>query len=141
MELNNITGKAKEINNLTEITDVTFENNRLVLRVSDPIKARKFGLSDSTWRYEFDGSSMYWYKSKDESVPSSWNCTCGRGGFTLVSADTERQIRSVKDEMVNQIMLKGMLEYFGNQKQFTDVAIELNRFYYDRNGYLHKRNR
>ena len=141
MNINNITGNAKEVEKLSDITDVTFENNRLVLRVSDPIAARKFGLSDSTWRYEFDGASMYWYKDKDESVPSSWNCSCGRGGHTLVDSSTEAQIRSVKKEMTNQVVLKGMLDHFGNSKRFTDVAIELNSFYYDKNGCLHLRNR
>ena len=141
MDINNIIGKTKEVEKLSDITDVTFENNRLVLRVSDPIAARKFGLSDSTWRYEFDGASMFWYKDKDESIPSSWNCSCGRGGHTLVTDDVEIQIRSVKKEMTNQIILKGMLDYFGNNKRFTDVAIELRTFCYDKNGYLHLRDR
>lgn len=140
MNIGNIVGNVKEAANLNEIADVTFENNRLVLRVSDPIKARKFGLSDNTWRYEFDGSTMFWYKDKDEMEPSSWSCTCGRGGYTMVSTDTERQIRAVKDEMINQIMIKNMLDYFGNDKRFTGVAIELhNTFYYDKQGFLHRR--
>ena len=139
MKLNNITGNAKEITSLSEIADVTFENNRLVLRVDNPIAARKFGLSDKTWRYEFDGRTMFWYYDKDETKPSSWSCSCGRGGFTLVDSGTSHQIRTVKDEMSNQIVLKGMLDYFGNAKHFTDVAIELKNFYYDRDGYLHLR--
>ncbi len=139
MNINNITGNTKEVNTLSEITDVTFENNRLCLRVEDPIAARKFGLSDSTYRYEFDGCKMYWYKDKDESKPNSWSCQCGKGGFTLVDGGTSKQIRAVKNEMANQIIAKGMLGYFGNQKRFTDVAIELDCFYYDRNGYLHRR--
>ena len=139
MDINNIIGNVKEAESLTEITDVTFENNRLVLRVDNPIAARKFGLSDTTYRYEFDGRSMFWFKDKDENQPSSWSCTCGRGGWTLVNGSTEHQIRTVKNEMANQIMLKGMLDYFGNDKRFTDVAIEIDDFYYDMNGYLHKR--
>lgn len=130
MNINLIEGMTKKPTELTEIADVTFENNRLVLRVDNPIAARKFGLSDTTWRYEFDGGSMYWYKDKDESKPKSWSCDCGRGGYTLVSNDTSTQIRAVKDEMVKQIMLKGMLEHFGNAKHFTDVAIELGKFFY-----------
>lgn len=139
MNINNIIGSKPEVDKLSDITDVTFENNRLVLRVDNPIAARKFGLSDHTWKYEFDGRSMFWYYDKDESVPSGWSCTCGKGGYTLVDGDTENQIKAVKREMVNQIILKGILDYFGNAKYFTDVAIELNCFYYDRNGFLHKR--
>ena len=139
MNINNIIGKTKESDNLSEITDVTFENNRLVLRVDDPMAARKFGLSDKTYRYEFDGRTMFWFKNKDESVPSDWSCSCGKGSHTLVSSDTEHQIKTVKEEMVNQIMAKKMLEYFGNDKQFTDVAIELNRFCYNKDNSLRLR--
>ena len=141
MKLDNITGNAKEYNDLTEITDVTFENNRLVLRVDNPIAARKFGLSDKTWRYEFDGGSMFWYKDKDESVPSSWSCSCGKGAYTLVSNDTSKEIRAVKDEMCKQIKAKGMLDYFGNKKEFTGVAIELNGFFYNKDGSLRERSK
>ena len=132
MNIENITGNIKEYDSLTELADVTFENNRLVIRISDPIAARKFGLSDKTWRYEFDGSTMYWYKDKDETVSCDWQCSCGRGGYTLVSTDTEKQIRSVKDEMVKQIEAKKMRQFFGNKKEFTNVAIELNAYFYDK---------
>lgn len=131
MVIDNIIGTQKEIESLTEVTDVTFENNRLVLRVDDPIKARKFGLSDNTWRYEFDGGTMYWYKDKDETKPHTWSCSCGKGGYTIVSTDTDNAIRAVKREMANQIIAKGMLEYFGNKSEFTSVAIEVGNFYYD----------
>ena len=137
MNIDNITGVGKEYIDLTEIADVTFENNRLVLRVSDPIAARKFGLSDDTWRYEFDGCSMYWFKDRDETVPSSWCCSCGRGGHTLVTSDVEKQIKAVKNEMIKQIELKGMRSYFGNKKEFTDAAIELGyAFVYTGDGSL-----
>ncbi len=139
MNINNIIGSKPEVDKLSDITDVTFENNRLVLRVDNPIAARKFGLSDKTWKYEFDGWSMFWYDVKDESSPSTWSCSCGRGGHTLVSDNVNNQIKAVKKEMANQIMLKGMLDYFGSAKYFTDVAIELGRFYYDRNDFLHER--
>ena len=139
MNINNIVGNGKEIKELTEISDVTFENNRLVLRVEDPVAARKFDLSDKTYKYEFDGSTMYWYYDKDEKARSGWSCTCGRGGHTLVDAGTDRQIRAVKDEMAKQIVLKKMHKYFGNDKRFTGVAIELNRFYYTRDGFLVER--
>ena len=141
MNIGNITGNVKEYKELTELADVTFENNRLVLRVSDPIAARKFGLSDNTWRYEFDGSSMYWYKDKDETVPSSWNCSCGKGSYTCVSSDVGNQIRAVKNEMVKQIELKGMRDYFGNKREFTNVAIELNAYVYTRDKSLVLRSR
>lgn len=139
MKLDNITGTAKEVKELSEIADVTFENNRLVLRIDNPMAARKFGLSDNTWRYEFDGGSMYWYDSEDENKPKTWSCSCGRGSWTLVGNDTSKQIRTVKDEMVKQIRLKGMLSYFGNNKAFTDVAIELNAYFYKQNGSLKER--
>ena len=132
----NITGNGIEVDELTEITDVTFENNRLVLRVSDPIKARKFDLADNTYRYEFDGGSMYWYKDEDESRPHSWSCSCGKGGYTLVSTSTENEIRAVKREMAKQIELKDMRSYFGNKKEFTNVAIEVGDYYYDSDGNL-----
>lgn len=135
----NITGSGVEIDELTEITDVTFENNRLVLRVSNPIKARKFGLSDNTYRYEFDGSSMYWYKDEDESKPHSWSCSCGKGEYTCVDTSTSTQIRTVKKEMAKQIELKDMRSYFGNKKEFTNVAIEVGNYYYDSDGSLKSR--
>ena len=135
----NITGNGIEVDELTEITDVTFENNRLVLRVSDPIKARKFGLSDNTYRYEFDGGSMYWYKDEDESKPHSWSCSCGKGGYTCVDTSTSTQIRTVKKEMAKQIELKDMRSYFGNKKEFTNVAIEVGDYYYDSDGSLKPR--
>lgn len=138
MKIDNICGNGKEYSSLTELTDVTFENNRLVLRVDNPIAARKFGLSDTTWRYEFDGYSMFWYKDKDENKPKSWSCSCGKGSYTLVSDDVDRQIKAVKEEMVRQIMAKGMLEYFGNKKAFTDVAIELHAFCYHNDGTLYR---
>lgn len=139
MKPNNITGNAKEYNELSEITDVTFENNRLVLRVDDPISARKFGLSDKTWRYEFDGTMMFWFYKKEENEPSSWSCQCGKGGHTLVDGGTENQIRTVKSEMAKQIVAKGMLDYFGGDKHFTNVAIELREFVYNRDGSLRLR--
>ena len=139
MNIGNITGNKPEPQNLTEIADVTFESNRLVLRVSDPIAARKFGLSDNTWRYEFDGGSMYWYGSKDETIPASWHCSCGKGSYTLADNDTKKQIRSVKNEMANQIVLKGMLEIFGNDARFTGVAIELNKFVFNKDRSLRLR--
>ena len=135
----NITGSGIEIDELTEITDVTFENNRLVLRVDDPIKARKFGLSDNTWRYEFDGGTMYWYKDKDETKPHTWSCSCGKGGYTMVSTNTSNAIRAVKREMAKQIELKDMRSYFGNKKEFTNVAIEVGDYYYDSDGSLKSR--
>lgn len=136
MDIKNITGKAFEASQLRDISDVTFENNRLVLRVSDPIAARKFGLSDKTWRYEFDGGSMYWYYSKDESEPSNWHCSCGKGTHTCVDNSTLTQIKVVKYEMSEQVILKGMLEYFKDRKDFTSVAIELNNFHYGADGCL-----
>lgn len=139
MNIDNITGTAYEPTELTEIADVTFENNRLVLRVTDPMPARKFGLSDKVWKYEFDGSTMYWYKDKDESKPSSWSYSCGRGGYTLVTDDVSRATRAVKDEMAKQITLKGMLEYFGTAEEFTRVAIELNAFVYNKDRSLRSR--
>lgn len=139
MDINNIIGKTKESGSLSDITDVTFENNRLVLRVDDPMAARKFGLSDKTYRYEFDGRTMFWFKDKDENVPSNWSCSCGKRSHTLVSSNTAHQIKTVKEEMVNQIMVKKMLEYFGSDERFTDVAIELDKFCYNKDNSLHLR--
>lgn len=139
MNIDNITGTAYEPTTLTEIADVTFESNRLVLRVTDPIKAKKFGLSDKVWKYEFDGGTMYWFDDKDESKPSSWDYSCGKGSWTIVADKVERTTRAVKDEMAKQIMLKGMLEYFGNAKRFTGVAIGTNAFVYNKDGTLRSR--
>ena len=130
----------KEAASLSDLADVTFENNRLVLRVDDPIAARKFGLSDKTYRYEFDGRTMFWFYDKDESKPSNWGCDCGKGGYTLVDSNTNNQIKTVKEEMAHQVVEKKMLDIFGSNKQFTYVAIELNDlFYFDRNDHLHLR--
>ena len=53
--------------------------------------------------------------------------------------DVSRATRAVKDEMAKQIMLKGMLEYFGKAEEFTRVAIELNAFIYNKDRSLRSR--
>lgn len=120
------TVKIKEPKTLGEIAKVSFEFGRLVLRVDNPIAARKFGLSDNTWRYEFDGGTMYWYKDKDETQPRSWSCSCGRGSYTLVDNSTSDQIRVVKNEMRRQIIENNWLEEHDGDNDFNNVAIELN---------------
>lgn len=126
------TTKIKEPKTLGEIARVSYEYGRLVLRVDNPIAARKFGLSDNTWRYEFDGGTMYWYKDKDEAQPSSWSCSCGRGSHTLVSNSTENQINAVKDEMKRQIIMNNWLDKYSGNKDFNNIAIELRGVVWDR---------
>ena len=121
---------SKEPATLGEIANVTFEYGRLVLRVNDPIAARKFGLSDSTYRYEFDGYSLFWYKSKDENSSCSWKCDCGRNGYALVTSDTERQIKAVKQEMRRQV-ISNLFEKYKNNPVFKDVVIDFDGIGYD----------
>lgn len=122
------TARIKEPKTLEEISKVTFEFGRLVLRVDNPIAARKFGLSDNTWRYEFDGGSMYWYDSKDETQPKTWSCSCGKGSYTCVDNSTSRTIRAVKDEMIKQIIDNDWLNEHDGDNDFNNVAIELGGF-------------
>lgn len=120
--------KIKEPKALGEISKVSFEFGRLVLRVDNPIAARKFGLSDDTWRYEFDGGSMYWYKNKDETQPKTWGCSCGKGSYTCVDNSTSQTIRAVKDEMRKQIIDNDWLNEHDGDNDFNNVAIELGGF-------------
>ena len=122
------TVKIKEPKTLGEIAKVSFEFGRLVLRVDNPIAARKFGLSDKTWRYEFDGGSMYWYYDQDETKPSKWSCSCGKGSYTCVDNSTSEQIRAVKDEMAKQIIDNDWLDEHGGDNDFNNVVIELGGF-------------
>ena len=124
----NTTVNIKEPKTLGEISKVSFEFGRLVLRVDNPIAARKFGLSDDTWRYEFDGGSMYWYDSKDETQPKTWSCSCGRGRYTCVDNSTSRTISAVKDEMKKQIIDNDWLNEHDGDNEFNNVAIELGGF-------------
>lgn len=120
--------KIKEPKTLGEIAKVSFEFGRLVLRVDNPIAARKFGLSDNTWRYEFDGGTMYWYKDKDETKPKTWSCSCGKGSYTCVDNSTSRTIRAVKDEMIKQIIDNDWLNEHDGDNDFNNVVIELGGF-------------
>ena len=124
----NTTTKIKEPKTLGEISKVSFEFGRLVLRVDNPIAARKFGLSDDTWRYEFDGGSMYWYEDKDETQPKTWSCSCGKGSYTCVDNSTSQTIRAVKDEMRKQIIDNDWLNEHDGDNDFNNVAIELDGF-------------
>ena len=121
------TVKIKEPKTLGEISKVSYEFGRLVLRVDNPIAARKFGLSDDTWRYEFDGGSMYWYKDKDETQPKTWKCSCGKGSYTCVDNSTSQTIRAVKDEMRKQIIDNNWLDEHDGDNDFNNVAIELGK--------------
>ena len=123
-----ITKKIKEPKTLGEIAQVSYEFGRLVLRVDNPIAARKFGLSDNTWRYEFDGGTMYWYNDRDETCPKSWSCSCGKGSYTCVDNATSKQIRVVKNEMRRQIIENNWLEEHDGDNDFNNIAIELNGF-------------
>ena len=95
---------VKEPESLSEIADVRFEYNRLVLDVSDPKAARKFALDDAITRYEYDGYTMYVYRDIDE--PAFWSFSCGHGASTLVSSSVERYRDAVKEEMLKQVYKK-----------------------------------
>ena len=96
----------KELRTLSEISTVTYEYGRVVLTIHDGkyVASRKFGLHDDDWKYEFDGGSMYFYKVGSET--SRFNCSCGKGGYTLVSNSLEKCIKAVKTEMIKQIYEK-----------------------------------
>ena len=98
--------KKKEPNDISEVTSVSIEYNRAILRVSDPMAARKFGLSEYYVRYEFDGSTMYCYREEDK--PCNFSFSCGNGYHTLVSQSVETFCKSVKSEMKRQITMQNL---------------------------------
>lgn len=142
MNIDNIRGNDPTLNieSLTEISDLTFEAGSLVLRVDDSKLAKKFHLSGKAHRYEFDGYKMFFYENNDDNIDHYYfSCSCGADGYTLVDGTTSRTIKEVKEEMIKQIMLKNMLNILDDDKDFKEVAIELNAFWYDNNDHLHLR--
>lgn len=91
-----------EPNTLSEICEVSFAFNRLVLTVNKgKIKAsKKFGLLDNYERYEFDGDSMYFYCPG--STSADFTISCGNGVCTSVSAAIQRCRKNIKTEMAKQ---------------------------------------
>lgn len=106
--VNEPTTPVKEPESLSEISEVTYEYGRVVLTIKPgyEVTSRKFNLLDDGSKYEFDGGTMYFYK--DRNTTSYWSCSCGRGGWTLVSTKISQCIRAIKQEMAMQIVLQNL---------------------------------
>lgn len=97
---------AMKAKSLSDICEVSIENDEVVLVTDFPLAARKFGLSDKYEKYIWDGRSVYFHKNKNEA--SSWSIDYGSGGYTLVSDDVKKYCITMVEEMVKQIFEKDL---------------------------------
>lgn len=87
---------------------MTYEYGRVVLTIKPgyEIASRKFGLCDNNWKYEFDGGTMYFYKTGEQT--SDWACYYGKGVYACVPTELLNCIKAVKTEMAQQIVDKSL---------------------------------
>ena len=82
--------KKKTPNNLDDLLsfDIDAACDEITMTVSDPIAARKYGLSDTYRVYIWDGNTMSFGKNVDAAC--DWHISYGGGSTTMITSHAEK---------------------------------------------------